>query len=626
MTVNRGSVTGGRFYVDGALVATFDPTLHPGSVTNANPLRLASRSSSVSGLLRGTLDEVELFPRVLTLAEIQSIFLADTRGKCKPTPTPTRTPTSTRPPTSTPTPTPTATPTKKPPFSIIVLKLWAPDMTPLPDWRMTLFSGAECRGEPLAQLTTDQRGMVDFLDLAPGLYSVQEEQQPGFENLKPLCQAVELTDTTPTTVQLRSVAYPPPGVDTFPSGAELIAEINGVGPINLTLNGPTTVKRGAPLDSNGDGRMEIPTEILAMSLVAHGPTGMTTLTQSPTKPSLGQVVQQSPGVDFPADSFFDVFVELEVTGLGRLHNGEPLRMQTAITAIPPILAYYQTPAATAVPLLDANGNTVGILRYALHIPLPPFEKIIIFINHKPPTATPTATPTKQEPATATPTSTRPPTSTPTPTATPTKQEPPTATPTSTRPPTSTPTPTATPTKQEPPTATPTSTRPPTSTPTPTATPTKQEPPTSTPTATPTSKPVLTGVSSTFTQTADGQLQITIHVQTKELDKIVFDMEIFFKDQNPVWVGVQPVHGPAGWEPFPVPGGIGWVTGNNPLQTCQPVVFVVQILPGVAVGDFISIHLTDKDHQNLGNITSQRVRMTSMAMLNGWLPSVVACGG
>jgi hypothetical protein len=138
--------------------------------------------------------------------------------------------------------------------------------------------------------------------------------------------------------------------------------------------------------------------------------------------------------------------------------------------------------------------------------------------------------------------------------------------------------------------------------------------------------VLTGVSSTFTQTADGQLQITIHVQTKELDKIVFDMEIFFKDQNPVWVGVQPVHGPAGWEPFPVPGGIGWVTGNNPLQTCQPVVFVVQIPPGVAVGDFISIHLTNKDHQNLGNITSQRVSLTSMAMLNGWLPSVVACGG
>ena len=103
VTVERNSTTGGRFYVDGVLVNTFNPTSRLGSLTNPNPLRLASRSSSVSGLLRGTLDEVELFPRVLTPLEVRSLYLAGSYGKCKGTPTPTRTPTPTHTPTRTPT-------------------------------------------------------------------------------------------------------------------------------------------------------------------------------------------------------------------------------------------------------------------------------------------------------------------------------------------------------------------------------------------------------------------------------------------------------------------------------------------------------------------------------------------
>ena len=147
VTVNRGNSTGGRFYVDGVVVGTFDPTLRPGSLTNPSPLRLASRSSSITGLLRGVIDEVELFPRVLTPAGVQSIFLADKLGKCRPTPTPTITPTLT----------PTATPTKKPVYSIIVIKLYADGLTPLPGWQMTLFAGPTCAGNPLARQTTDDR-------------------------------------------------------------------------------------------------------------------------------------------------------------------------------------------------------------------------------------------------------------------------------------------------------------------------------------------------------------------------------------------------------------------------------------------------------------------------------------
>jgi hypothetical protein len=143
----------------------------------------------------------------------------------------------------------------------------------------------------------------------------------------------------------------------------------------------------------------------------------------------------------------------------------------------------------------------------------------------------------------------------------------------------------------------------TSTPTPTATLTAT--PTSTPTATPTQKPVLTGISSTFYVTSDGFVVITVHVQDPALTGLIYDMEIFFNEQTPPWPGGQPVHGPQGWEPFPVPGGIGWVTSSNPLVACQPVQFVVQLPPGVAIGDVIWLHMTDKEHKNLGYVVSQR---------------------
>jgi hypothetical protein len=54
-----------------------------GSIDNKSPLRLGSRSFKVSTLFKGVLDEVELFKRVLTHAEISSIFSAGEAGKCK---------------------------------------------------------------------------------------------------------------------------------------------------------------------------------------------------------------------------------------------------------------------------------------------------------------------------------------------------------------------------------------------------------------------------------------------------------------------------------------------------------------------------------------------------------------
>lgn len=68
---------------DGVLVSSANPTGRRGSLDNTLPLRIGSRSSSVSGLFLGSLDEVSLYQRVLTANEIQAIHQADIHGKCK---------------------------------------------------------------------------------------------------------------------------------------------------------------------------------------------------------------------------------------------------------------------------------------------------------------------------------------------------------------------------------------------------------------------------------------------------------------------------------------------------------------------------------------------------------------
>jgi phosphoribosyl-AMP cyclohydrolase len=61
----------------------YNPTAWSGSLTNSFPLRVSSRSYSVSGAFYGCIDEVEVFNRVLTPQEIYEIWLAGECGKCK---------------------------------------------------------------------------------------------------------------------------------------------------------------------------------------------------------------------------------------------------------------------------------------------------------------------------------------------------------------------------------------------------------------------------------------------------------------------------------------------------------------------------------------------------------------
>ena len=91
VTVDRDDPNGGRWYVDGEEIGlALDPTLHPGSLENAAPLRIGRRSfddesspSDPGGHFAGLLDELQIFNRVLTPEEMRSIYQAGSLGQCK---------------------------------------------------------------------------------------------------------------------------------------------------------------------------------------------------------------------------------------------------------------------------------------------------------------------------------------------------------------------------------------------------------------------------------------------------------------------------------------------------------------------------------------------------------------
>jgi len=181
------------------------------------------------------------------------------------------------------------------------------------------------------------------------------------------------------------------------------------------------------------------------------------------------------------------------------------------------------------------------------------------------------------------------------------------------------TPTPTPTTPPPPTPTPTSTWTPTARPTLTPTWTPTAPPTHTPTATataistptptPTQKPVLTGITSLFWITPPDTILLMVHVLDEAYRNKIYDLEIYFNEQIPPWQFGLPVQWPTGWfgellmDQSGAPVGIRFYTLEVPLVPCQPQSFVLHFV--AEPPPTVLIHVTDKDHNNLGYIISVR---------------------
>jgi hypothetical protein len=146
--------------------------------------------------------------------------------------------------------------------------------------------------------------------------------------------------------------FPPGGSDAFDSTMMVNLDVMGLGQQSLTLEGPTVVLRGDP----GGDPCTIVTELVALDLHGTHPTfGQVHLRLNPTVSSVGSIESLGQGCTFPADSFFDVFVEVEVELLPfRLINLQPVRVTNDdLKVIPPFFDDYLHPLAS-IPLVNAD--------------------------------------------------------------------------------------------------------------------------------------------------------------------------------------------------------------------------------------------------------------------------------
>ena len=159
--------------------------------TTTGPLKIGSRADDTIAMdpddrFNGLIDEVALYDRALSPAEIQTIFSAGSAGKCKPAITATATPTPTVSRTATPTvtPTPTATPTNTPTVTA------TPTVTPTPTATLTdtptvtaTPTRSALRGRVLLERRTSNAGSEVCVDNQCVL--TEEDGKYGFDGLMP---------------------------------------------------------------------------------------------------------------------------------------------------------------------------------------------------------------------------------------------------------------------------------------------------------------------------------------------------------------------------------------------------------------------------------------------------------
>ncbi|MBN2473694.1 MAG: hypothetical protein JXB62_03725, partial [Pirellulales bacterium] len=194
---------------------------------------------------------------------------------------------------------------------------------------------------------------------------------------------------------------PPVEIDQFDLSLGSVELVTPLGVEMVELSGPTTVAvyfegaaEGTAYDNDGDQRDEVRTQIVDLNLTGHSPMlGPITVRLHPGIPSLGEIEETlnfTPGVlDLPpfadggsADSFFDVFFEIEVGGQ-LFHTEVPKRMHTLITHKPPRPGdVYEN--LQQIPLINAYGFATGFSLGATHHQPRPFSEVVdrhVFYNN-----------------------------------------------------------------------------------------------------------------------------------------------------------------------------------------------------------------------------------------------------
>ena len=267
---------------------------------------------------------------------------------------------------------------------------------PIPGWLMTVYGG-DCDDEfaPIVDSGfTGDDGFVDFYGLQAGTYSVEEEFDSDWNPVTPPCVEVEFPGVAGVAGD-EFIACPnadPNSCDSFDSGALVNVGIVGSDELfGVTLNGPTVIKRSDVVSGALDS---VQTEIIQLDLAGTSAAlGDIHVTLASRPDSTGKITEQqnsSAELDFPADSFFDIFFEVELDG-ATLHNEEPLHLECKIEEIPPEFCAYEPPIPEPIQLFNDDGVKVAFIDHAMHIPLPPNGRLVVFENEFKDDVTPTPT-------------------------------------------------------------------------------------------------------------------------------------------------------------------------------------------------------------------------------------------
>ena len=146
-------------------------------------------------------------------------------------------------------------------------------------------------------------------------------------------------------------------------------EIYGLGMETYTMFGTWDLSWSDPVEAP-DGHIEIETEIVLMDL-----TGPGIIFGNSGIPSPGEVRSIDPGIDFPAESFFDVYAEIEIPDMMPgviLHNAVPDHIVGLVDDFPSYFDPYNNPAPfPETPLLDESEIEVGMMRI-IHVEMTPY--------------------------------------------------------------------------------------------------------------------------------------------------------------------------------------------------------------------------------------------------------------
>jgi hypothetical protein len=192
------------------------------------------------------------------------------------------------------------------------------------------------------------------------------------------------TDTCKPSLVRRSApvaTFPPGGTDTFTgtSGEIEIEFPTGGGGIYSITEGPpniTVVNRQDPQGGGGGGRT-VDMEIVQLDLVASDGILDVIVHLGTVQPSTGVTIGSDAANDYPADSFFDVFVTIDIPGLGvsGLYNVDPIPLAShGIVDLTSFIFFEAWPArgVGGVELMNPDGTPSGYwIRHVLHVQPPP---------------------------------------------------------------------------------------------------------------------------------------------------------------------------------------------------------------------------------------------------------------